>query len=163
MKTFWKKLKRFFKQIGQAFKDLFTKEISDEEEETVKAEVVKPKTRSAFGEWVHGLGIKMGENLKKGIEYLVDNPMKAIAWLTLPSAGLGVILTTLERSKKLFVDPMKDRIKEHEDKYKIYEPGIGYWKTNRPMSDSDKQWIKYHCQTNNIRMSEYLHNLGWLA
>lgn len=164
MKKLWKRLKRFFKDIGRAFKDLFTKAISDEEEDgSVTVEVVNPKTRSEFGEWVHNLGAKIGKNIKNAIEYFVDNPVKALAWLTASGAGLGVVLTTCERIKRLFVDPAKDRIKQQEDKYRIYEPGIGYWKTNRPMSDSDKQFVRYHCQANKISMCEYLHNIGWLA
>lgn len=162
----FKKIGKFFKAIWKAIKDLFKKESenSEAEEENVQAEIVKPKNENSFGAWLKKIGKKMGENIKNAVEWAVDHPGKAMAAITASSVGLGAVLTTVERMKRLFVDPAKRHIAEDQEKYKIYDHRVGRkWITNRPMSEVDKQWITRHCQEYDIGMGEYLQQMGWLA
>lgn len=159
----FKRLKKFFKNIWKAIKELFTGSEETAKEE-VQAEIVKPKNENSFGAWLKKIGSKIGQNIKTAIEWAVDNPGKALAAMTASSVGIGAVLTTVERFRKIFVDPAKRHIAEDQERYKIYDHRYGRkWVCNRPLTEVDKQWVIRHCREYNVDMGEYLQQIGWLA
>ena len=165
MKGLFRKLKMFLRRMKDAIVELFTGKEPKVEEETVEAEIVKRKEDNSFVDWIEEIGRKIGKNIKKGIDYAVDHPLKAMAAITGVSFTFNTFCSTIGTLRKNIIDPSRRYVEEKQNKYRIYDnKNFGqYWVTNRPMTDIDKQWITRHCKETGIDMGEYLHNIGLLT
>jgi hypothetical protein len=161
-KKLFRKLKRFFKRIGEAFKELFT----GEDPETVEAEIVTPKEKkkSEFFEWCGTIGSKIGNRIKHSIEEFADNPGIGLAKLTAFSAGLTVSLGVLEKIKRLFMTPVGKALEKREKMYDVYDhKWATHWRVNQPLTEEEKNRIILKCRTENIEVGDYLDKMGLLA
>lgn len=162
-KKLFRKLKRFFKRIGAAFKELFT----GEEPETVEAEIVTPKKekkKSEFFEWLTTIGCKIGNSIKRSVESFADNPF---GWV-LKFGGVGFIgglgLSGVRGIRDLFATPTANFIRKREEMYKVVDPHTGItWKVNVPLTENDKQQLRYRSIKEKRELADILADLGLLA
>lgn len=161
-KKLFRKLKRFFKRIGEAFKELF----AGEDPETVEAEIVTPKEKkkSEFFGWCGTIGSKIGNSIKRSIESFADNPF---GWV-LKFGGVGFIgglgLSGVRGIRDLFAAPTANFIRKREEMYKVVDPHTGItWKVNVPLTENDKQQLRYRSIKEKRELADILADLGLLA
>lgn len=162
-KKMFRKLKRFFKRIGAAFKELFT---GEEPTEEVQAEIVNPKDdkKSEFWAWLKKVGGKIGNRIKMSIEDFADNPGMGLAKLTAFSAGLTVSLGVLEKIKRLFATPVGKALEKREKMYDLYDhKWATHWKLRQPLTEEEKNRIILKCRMEDMEVGDYLDKMGLLA
>ena len=167
LKRLWKRLKRFFSRIKDAVVELFTVEVSGEatnEGETVKAEIVGEKPKSEFGAWVRKIGSTMGKAIKKQVEDFAEHPTFGGLKLALTTGVMGLTCGGISKIFRFFSTPMGKALEQKEKACSIYDNQLHTtWKTNRPITDAERNNIMLTCRQNHWNIGEYLKWMGLLA
>lgn len=169
LKNLWKRLKRFFGKIKDAFVELFTGEITEETTEngengeSVKAEIVGEK-KSEFGAWIKQIGSTMGRNIKKQIEDFAANPPVGGLKMAVTTIIMGATCGGVGKILRFFSTPMGKALEQKEKACSIYDDRThATWRTNRPLTPSERNNIMLTVRKNQWNMGEYLKWMGLLA
>lgn len=115
----WNRIKNFFRSIGKAFKELFSKtpveEVNEDGETTVRAEVIRPKEPSEFAKWCKKIGSNIGNYFKDLIEEISENPAKGVIKVTAMSASLGIIMSFFEKFANIFRPKQRPQYNPYAD------------------------------------------------
>jgi hypothetical protein len=166
LKRLWKRLKRFFSRIKDAVVELFTGELPEEtanKEEPIKAEIVGEK-KSEFRAWVKKIGGKMGSGIKKQIEDFAEHPTFGGLKIALTTGFMGIACGGASKIFRFFATPMGKALEQKEKACSIYDDrNHATWRTNRPLTPSERNNIMLTVRKNNWNMGEYLKWMGLLA
>ena len=166
LKRLWKRLKRFFSRIKDAVVELFTGELKEEatnKTESVEAEIVGAK-KSEFGAWLRTIGGKMGRAIKKQVEDFAEHPTFGGLKLALTTGVMGITCGGISKIFRFFSTPMGKALEQKEKACSIYDNQLHTtWKTNRPITDAERNNIMLTCRQNRWNIGEYLKWMGLLA
>lgn len=166
LKNLWKRLKRFFGRIKDAFVELFTGEVTEETTEngeSVKAEIVGEK-KNEFIAWVKKIGSTMGKGIKKQIEDFAEHPTFGGLKIALTTGLMGFACGGVSKIFSFFSTPMGKALAQKEKACSIYDDRThATWRTNRPLTPSERNNIMLTVRKNQWNMGEYLKWMGLLA
>ena len=162
LKRLWKRLKRFFSRIKDAVVELFTGE--EPKTEIVEAVVVEPKEKSEFGKWVKSIGSKMGNAIKKQIEDFAEHPTFGGLKIAFTTGLMGIACGGVGKIFSFFATPVGKALEQKEKACTIYDDRYhATWRTNRPLTPSERNDIMLTVRKNKWNMGEYLKWMGLLA
>lgn len=149
------RLRRFFKRIGAAIKELFTgkndeavttttTETEYDEDGNIKAVKVEVVEDPNHITW-RGLFKKAGRKIKESVNEMLENPaklMKAIGIGGIGGWSLISMIRSFKEADNMIFGPMRRRKAKREEECRIYDDRTHLWyHLRRPLTNAEKNYI----------------------